>query len=76
MPNSTEVVIIAVCRKPIGRFGGDFTDLTAPQLGAIAVREAVTRVNTEPKLVDECIIGNVVAAGLGQNPAWRAKQVP
>src|SRR5260370_7949125 len=72
MAGSTDVVIISGCRTPIGKFQGSLSDLTAPQLGAIAVREAVKRANIDPKQVDECIMGNVVSAGLGQNPARQA----
>ncbi len=72
MPGSNDVVIIAGCRTPIGRFQGSLSDFTAPQLGALAVREAVKRANLDAKLVDECIMGNVVSAGLGQNPARQA----
>ena len=67
-----DVVIISGCRTPIGKFQGSLSDLTAPQLGAIVVREAVKRANLDPKRVDECIMGNVVSAGLGQNPARQA----
>src|ERR1700730_12721977 len=66
------VVIILGCRTPVGKFQGSLSDLSAPQLGAVAVREAVKRANLDPKLVDECIMGNVVSAGLGQNPARQA----
>src|ERR1022692_377164 len=72
MAGSNDIVIIAGCRTPIGKFQGSLSDLTAPQLGAIAVREAVKRANLDPKLVDECIMGNVLSAGLGQNPARQA----
>ena len=72
MAGSTDVVIISGCRTPIGKFQGSLSDLNAPQLGAIAVREAVKRANLDPRLVDECIMGNVVSAGLGQNPARQA----
>ena len=72
MPSSNDVVIISACRTPIGKFQGSLSDLTAPQLGAIVVREAVKRANLDPTLVDECIMGNVVSAGLGQNPARQA----
>ena len=72
MPGSNDVVIISACRTPIGKFQGSLGDLTAPQLGAIAVREAVKRASIDAKLVDECIMGNVVSAGLGQNPARQA----
>jgi acetyl-CoA C-acetyltransferase len=67
-----EVVIISGCRTPVGKFQGSLSDLTATQLGAVVVREAVKRANLDPKLVDECIMGNVVSAGLGQNPARQA----
>src|SRR6202030_3821710 len=67
-----EVVIISGCRTAVGKFQGSLSDFTAPQLGAIAVREAVNRANLDPKQVDECIMGNVVSAGLGQNPARQA----
>src|SRR2546425_9285034 len=67
-----EVVIISGCRTPVGKFQGSLSDLSATQLGAIAVREAVKRASLEPNLVDECIMGNVVSAGLGQNPARQA----
>jgi len=67
-----EVVIISGCRTPVGKFQGSLSDLTATQLGAIAVRGAVERAKLDPKLVDECIMGNVITAGLGQNPARQA----
>jgi len=72
MAVSSDVVIISGCRTPIGKFQGGLSDLTAPQLGAVAVREAVKRANLPPEQVDECIMGNVVSAGLGQNPARQA----
>ena len=72
MAVSNDVVIIAGCRTPVGKFQGSLSDLGATQLGAIVVREAVMRANLDPKLVDECIMGNVVSAGLGQNPARQA----
>jgi len=67
-----DVVIVSAVRAPIGKFQGSLSDLTAPQLGAIVVREAVTRAGIEPASVSECIMGNVVSAGLGQNPARQA----
>ncbi|MBV9574887.1 MAG: acetyl-CoA C-acetyltransferase [Acidobacteriales bacterium] len=67
-----DVVITAACRTPVGKFQGSLTDLSATQLGAIVVREAVRRAQIDPKSVDECIMGNVVSAGLGQNPARQA----
>src|SRR5450432_2465097 len=67
-----EVVIISGCRTPVGKFQGSLSDLSATQLGAIVVREAVKRAHLDPAQVDECIMGNVVSAGLGQNPARQA----
>jgi len=67
-----DVVIVSAVRTPIGKFQGSLSDLTAPLLGAIVVREAVKRAGIDPDLVDECIMGNVVSAGLGQNPARQA----
>jgi acetyl-CoA C-acetyltransferase len=72
MAGSNDVVIIAGCRTPIGKFQGGLGELSASQLGAIVVREAVKRGQIDPKQVDECIMGNVVSAGLGQNPARQA----
>src|SRR5436305_2693161 len=68
----SDVVIISGVRTPIGKFQGSLSDLSAVQLGAIAVREAVSRAKVDPAKVDECIMGLVVAAGLGQNPARQA----
>src|SRR5258705_9160053 len=72
MAGFDDVVIISGCRTPVGKFQGNLSDLSAPQLGAIVVREAVKRANIEPSQVDECIMGNVISAGLGQNPARQA----
>src|SRR6266853_1080021 len=67
-----EVVIISGCRTPVGKFQGSLSDLSATQLGAIVVREAVKRAAIQSASVDECIMGNVISAGLGQNPARQA----
>ncbi len=67
-----DVVIISACRTAVGKFQGSLSDLSAPQLGAVVVREAVKRASLDPALVNECIMGNVVSAGLGQNPARQA----
>ena len=72
MASFDDVVIISGCRTPVGKFQGSLADFTAPQLGAIAVREAVKRSGVEVSKIDECIMGNVVSAGLGQNPARQA----
>jgi acetyl-CoA C-acetyltransferase len=72
MASFDDVVLISGCRTAVGKFQGSLSDLSAPQLGAIAVREAVKRAGIDPAKVDECIMGNVVSAGLGQNPARQA----
>jgi len=72
MSKSEDVVIISGVRTPVGKFQGSLSDFSAPQLGAMVVREAVQRARLEPARVDECIMGNVVSAGLGQNPARQA----
>jgi acetyl-CoA C-acetyltransferase len=72
MASFDDVVIISGCRTAVGKFQGSLSDFSAPQLGAIAVREAVNRAGIAPTEIDECIMGNVVSAGLGQNPARQA----
>jgi acetyl-CoA C-acetyltransferase len=67
-----DVVIISACRTAVGKFQGSLTDLSAPQLGAVVVREAVKRAGLPSDQIDECIMGNVLPAGLGQNPARQA----
>ncbi|MGH9596822.1 MAG: acetyl-CoA C-acetyltransferase [Edaphobacter sp.] len=67
-----DVVIVAAVRTPVGKFQGAFAEMTAVQLGAIAVREAVRRAGVDPASVDECLMGCVLPAGLGQNPARQA----
>jgi acetyl-CoA C-acetyltransferase len=67
-----ESVIVSAVRTPTGKFLGALKDFTAPQLGALVVAEAVRRAGIAPDVVDECIMGNVVSAGLGQNPARQA----
>src|SRR5262249_60595622 len=67
-----DVVIISGVRTPIGKFQGSLEPFSAPQLGAIAVREAVKRANVDPAQVDECSMGLVGAAGFGQDPARQA----
>ena len=65
-------VIVSAARTATGRFLGGLKSLTAPELGAIAVREAVRRAGIDPASVEECILGNVVSAGTGQAPARQA----
>src|SRR5580704_683649 len=67
-----DVVIVAAVRTPVGKFQGAFAEMTAVQLGAIAVREVVKRAGIDPATVDECLMGCVLPAGLGQNPARQA----
>jgi acetyl-CoA C-acetyltransferase len=67
-----ESVILSAVRTPTGKFLGALKHLSAPELGALAVREAVARAGIDPALVDECIMGNVIQAGNGQNPARQA----
>jgi acetyl-CoA C-acetyltransferase len=67
-----EPVILSAVRTPIGKFLGSLTPVSAVDLGAIVVREAVKRAGIEPAQVDEIIMGNVISAGLGQNPARQA----
>jgi acetyl-CoA C-acetyltransferase len=67
-----DVVIISGCRTAVGKFQGSLADLSAPQLGAVVVCEAVKRAGLNSDQIDECIMGNVLPAGLGQNPARQA----
>jgi len=65
-------VVVSAVRTGTGKFLGSLKGFTAPQLGALVVAEAVRRAGIDPSVVDECIMGNVVSAGLGQNPARQA----
>src|SRR2546429_3217002 len=65
-------VIVSAVRTPTGKFLGVLKDFTATQLGALVVAEAVRRAGINPEIVDECLMGNVVSAGEGQNPARQA----
>src|SRR5215213_2820887 len=67
-----EAVIVSAVRTPTGKFLGGLKGFQAPELGALVVREAVRRAGIDPASVDECIMGNVVSAGLGQAPARQA----
>ena len=67
-----KVVIVAAARTPIGSFMGALSTVTAPQLGAVAIKGALDKINLDPKLVDEVYMGNVVQAGIGQAPARQA----
>src|ERR687884_589472 len=72
MSELNEAVIISAARTPTGKFLGSLKGFTAPQLGALVVRESVRRAGVAPEEVDEVIMGCVVQAGLGQNPARQA----
>jgi acetyl-CoA C-acetyltransferase len=72
MPDSTEAVIISAARTPTGKFQGALKDFSATDLGALVVRESVRRAGVAPEDVDEVIMGCVVQAGVGQNPARQA----
>jgi acetyl-CoA C-acetyltransferase len=67
-----EVAIVSAVRTPIGKFQGSLQSFAAPRLGALVVREAVRRAGVDPAQLDECIMGCVLQAGLGQNPARQA----
>src|SRR6204780_2613874 len=67
-----DVVIVAGVRTPVGKFQGTLSNFSAVQLGSLVVREVLSRARLKTDQVDECIMGNVVSAGLGQNPARQA----
>jgi acetyl-CoA C-acetyltransferase len=71
---SKKVVIVSAVRTPIGSFMGGLSTVTAPQLGAAAIKGALEKINLKPELVDEVIMGNVVQAGVGQAPARQASR--
>ena len=72
MSELQDPVILSAARLPTGRFLGALKDFTAPELGALAVREAVARAGIDAALVEQCYLGNVVSAGQGQAPARQA----
>ncbi len=69
---SKKVVIVSAVRTPIGSFMGSLSSVTAPQLGAAAIKGALEKINLDPNLVDEVLMGNVIQAGVGQAPATQA----
>lgn len=69
---SKEVVIVSAARTPIGSFLGALSSVPAPQLGAVAIKGALSKINLNPELVDEVLMGNVVQANTGQAPARQA----
>lgn len=73
MTELREAVIVSACRTPIGNLLSGLSSLSAPQLGAIVIKEAVNRAGIQPEQVEEVIMGNVVQAGVGQAPARQAQ---
>jgi len=69
---SREAIIVSACRTPVGRFQGSLAEVPATTLGGIVIAEAVRRAGVDASAVDEVIMGNVLQAGLGQNPARKA----
>ena len=67
-----EVYIMSAVRTPVGSFGGSLKDFSATQLGAIAIKGALQKANVNPELVNDVLMGCVLQAGLGQNPARQA----
>ena len=67
-----EVVIASAVRTPIGSFGGALKDVSAADLGALVIKEAINRAGIKGETVDEVLLGNVIQAGLGQNIARQA----
>lgn len=70
MENS--VVIVNGARTPMGGFQGDFNDVTSPDLGAVVIKEAVSRAGVQPQDIEEVIMGSILTAGVGQSPARQA----
>ena len=69
---SETIVIVSATRTPMGSFQGDFTPLSANDLGGVAIKAAVEKAGLQPQQVDEVIFGNVLTAGQGQAPARQA----
>src|SRR5690606_1031750 len=72
MPSSQAIVIASAARTPVGAFNGSFAQVPAHELGAIVIRAALERAGVSPEEVDEVILGQVLTAGQGQNPARQA----
>lgn len=68
----TEIVIVAACRTALGTFGGSLAKVPAPELGATVIKALLAKTNVAPEAISEVILGNVLTAGLGQNPARQA----
>ena len=72
LPEMKDFYVISYARTPIGKFGGAFRDKRAVELGAAAIRTAINRAGIDPDRVEEVVMGNVLQAGNGQNPAGQA----
>ena len=72
MSKMKDVFLVSACRTPVGRFQGSLSGFKAPELGALAIRNALERAGADPERVDEVVMGNVLQAGVGQNPARQA----
>jgi acetyl-CoA C-acetyltransferase len=70
--SQTEVVIVSAVRTALGSFNGGLKSVSAPELGGVVIKEALQKAGVKPEQVDEVIMGNVLQAGLGQNPARQA----
>src|SRR2546426_9096346 len=68
----TDVVLAGACRTPVGKYGRAFRNVEAVKLGSTVITEAVNRAGLVPADIEEVIMGNVISAGLGQNPARQA----
>src|SRR5580692_6967754 len=68
----SEIVIVSAARTPIGKLGGALSSLPAHQLGAVAITEALRRAKVNPEVVNDVVMGQVLTAGAGQNPARQA----
>ena len=71
----TEVVIVSAVRTALGNFNGGLKGVSAPELGATVIKGALEQAGVKPEQVDEVILGNVLQAGLGQNPGQRQQLV-
>ncbi|HWK13990.1 MAG TPA: acetyl-CoA C-acetyltransferase, partial [Rhizobiaceae bacterium] len=72
MAASQSIVVASAARTPVGSFNGSFANLPAHQLGAVAIKAALERSGVDPKEVDEVILGQILSAAEGQNPARQA----
>ena len=72
MPASNAIVVASAARTPVGSFNGAFANTTAHDLGTVAIKAALERAGVDPKEVDEVILGQILTAGQGQNPARQA----